>query len=368
MGSREYERRDVLKTGAGLATVGLVGGLSGCSALEDGNAEAAEDDGEGDKTAASVTADVPARANVVVETDFQALLEDDALRSAVNDGLSEGMQRSDGMPTSVDAIFNSVEEETEVDPRQLQQTVLFAEGESQDTAETAYAGYLVYSNWSGDVIRGKIEELRAESSADETETEEYGGQTVYVSAEAEQDGRLVVFDDGTVVFGGGGAVYDVIDVRNGETDALSGDVLDAWNAARSGYVRFAFDVDPENLPEGEAQMAGANLENLQYTYGAMYPDGDVRGIEFNMQLGSETEAEDAVSLIENGLLMAASDAEDEQTREFIENTEVSADGATVTARNEVSVDKIVPVVREFVRGLVLGFTSRQVSEASDTLA
>jgi len=364
MGSREYARRDVLKVSAGLASAAAVG-LSGCSEFQSGDGAAKADDG--DEGGASVAADVPARANVVVETDFQALLEDDALRGAVNDGLSEGMQNSD-MPTSVEEVFDSVEQEAGVDPRELQQTVLFGEGSADDyDEETQYAGYLVYSNWSGDVIRQKIEDLREESDGMEVQTESYGGQTVYVS-ESDSDyqnetSRLVVFDDGTTALGGGGAVHDVIDVRNGDAESISGNVLDAWNAAREGHVRFAFDVDPSELPEEQSQMSGANIENVEYTYGSIYPDGDVRGIEFNVEVGSEAEAQEAVSAVEEGLQMAGAEAEDEAVRRFIEETEVTTDGSTVTVRNEVSVDEIVPVVREFVRGFVTGFTGGSVSES-----
>jgi hypothetical protein len=355
MGSRDFARRDVLKVGAGLASVGAIG-LSGCSSIQDGSAAAADEGGDDSTTGGSVTADVPARANVVAETDFQALLNDDPLRNAVNDGLSAGLQSNGSIPTTVEGVFDSVEEKADVDPRRLQQTVLFGEADPEETAETDYAGYLVYSNWSGDLIRGQIQDLREESSEAAVETEEYGGQTVYVSTETDQVTRFTVFDDGTVVAGGGGAVTDVVDVRNGEADPLSGDVLAGWNAASDGYVRFAFDVDPAALPEGQAQMAGSTLESVKYTYGSIYPDGDVRGIAFNVEVGSEEEADQAVTLIEQGLLMAAADAEEPETRAFIEDTQVAAEGTTVTVRNEVSVDEIVPVVREFVRGFASAFS------------
>jgi len=70
-----------------------------------------------------------------------------------------------------------------------------------------------------------------------------------------------------------------------------------------------------------------------------------------------------VSAVEEGLQMAGAEADDEAVRQFIEETEVTTDGSTVTVRNEVSVDEIVPVVREFVRGFVTGFTGGSVSES-----
>jgi len=356
MGSRNRSRRDVLKAGATVASIGVFGSLSGCSELRSDDTETPEDDS--DKQARSVSADVPARADMVASIDFQTLLDDQALRDAVNEGLSEGQEGGDseeGFPTSVEDALDRIQEETDVDPRQLNEVAMFAEASTDP--ESAYGGYVAYSGWAGELIRGRIEDAREEADTEKVETETYGEMTVYVldAPEAEMDGRLTVFEDGTIVAGTGGAVHDVIDIRNDDGEAISGDLAEAWNASREGYVEFAVDVDMEDLPEEQTEDVPPALEAAEYSYGSVYPDGDVRGAAFNVETESESDAADLADLISEGRARALAEAEEageEDVVTFIEETTVTTDGTTVTIQNEVPVDDITPVVREFVRGFV----------------
>lgn len=356
MGPREVTRRDVLQTGATLGSIGVIGSLSGCSDyLGDGG----NSDENGDEKR-SIADDVPAQANLVMSLSVTALLDDQALRGAVNDALSEQVPEDSSMPTTVSGALDKVEEEEDVDPRKVNDVVLF--GETGESEESEYVGWLTYTDWSASEITELIEEKSDNDS--EIETEEYNGTTVYVNDDADEETeRFAVLDDGTVVLGRDGAAHDVIDVRAGNGDSISGEVRSAWNAASGGYAKFAMDAEPEDLPEGQAEAAEPTAESIRYVSGSVYADGDQRGIELSMEAKSEQDAADVETFFDGQITLAEEQADDPQTREFLKNTEITTSGTTVTVRNEVSVEKITPVVSKLVSSFILGLSGRQAGSS-----
>ena len=361
MGPREVTRRDVLQTGATLASVAAIGSLSGCSDLMSDDGDESNDDDSDDSTS-SVAADIPARANLVMSLSVTALLDDQALRGAVNDALAEQSTEESMMPSTVSGALDMIEEEGDVDPRNVNEVVLF--GETDESEESDYVGWLTYTDWSA----SEITELIEEYSDDDTEiqTEEYNGTTVYVNDDNDDSTeRVAILGDGTVVLGRAGAAHDVIDVRAGDADPISGETRSAWDAASGEYAKFAMDIEPEDLPSGQAEAAEPTVENIRYVSGSVYADGDVRGAEFKMEAGSEQDASDVETFFEGQIALAEEQAEDPQAREFIESTEISTSGTTVTVRNEVDVETITPIVSELVSSFLLGLTGRQPGFESD---
>ncbi len=343
MGSRNRSRRDVLKTGAAVASVGVLGSLSGCSSLLESDSETAD----GESGADGASADIPARSNIVMSMSFDAVLEDQAVRSAVNSALSEQASGDSMVPTSVSEALGMVEEEAGVDPRNLNDIVLFGESENEDGEDSDYVGWLAYTDWSQAELTGLIEESRSDN--DTVTTEEYGGTTVYVNDGMDDTTeRVAVLGDGTVVLGRAGATEDVVDIRNGDGEAISGDIRSAWDAASGDYARIAMDITPEDLPDGQAEVAAPTVRNIEYVYGSVYADGDKRGVQFNLETGSEQDAQDVKTFIDGQMALQKDTADDPQTQEMLENTAVTTSGTTVVIANQVDVDVIKPVIEQLV--------------------
>ena len=347
MGSRELSRRNVLKTGATLASVGVVGSLSGCSGLLGSDST----ETEGGESASGPAADIPARANVAMSMSFDALLNDDAIRGAVNSALERQATEDSMLPSSVDEAFDMAEQQAGVDPEKLNEVVLFGESTDDSGEDSDYVGWLTYTDWSQEQLQTLIEE---ESEGDMT-TEGYNGTTVYVTEDEDESmERVAVLSDGTIVLGRAGATNDVIDTRNGDGEAISGDLLSAWNATSGDYATVAMDITPEDLPDGQAEAAAPTVRNIKYAYGSVYADGDVRGIRFNLETGSEQDAEDVKTFIEGQMTLEKEKTEDEEMKQFIEDTAVTTDGTTVVITNEVDIDKITPVIEQLVTLFVSG--------------
>ena len=352
MVSRDRSRRSVLKTGATLATVGVVGSLSGCSDILGDDSDTADGD-----NASGSSADIPARSNVVMSMSFDAVLDDQAVRGAVNSALSEQSSTNPMVPSSVSEALDTVEQEAGVDPRKLNDIVLFGES-SDDGGESEYVGWLVYTDWSQDELQSYLEDLR-ESTPDgdttphgpygDVSTEEYQGTTVYVNDDADSNTeRMAILSDGTVVLGRAGATNDVIDLRNGDGDAISDDLQSAWNDASGEYASFAMDITPEDLMGGQGSGVEMADLNVKYAYGSVYADGDKRGVRLNIETGSNQDASDLKTVIDGQIALEKDTATDPQTKEMLDNTEITTSGSTVIITNEVDVDTITPVIEQFV--------------------
>ncbi len=359
---RKVTRRGVLRTGATLASVGVIGSLSGCSDLmsDDGDSD---DDGGDDAT--SAVDYIPGRANLVMSLSVTALLDDQAIRGAVNDALDRQSAEESMMPSTVSGALDMFEQEEGVNPRNVNEVVLFGEtDESAESDESDYVGWLTYTDWSADEITALIEEYSSDDS--DIVTEEYNGTTVYVSDDGDEETeRVAILDDGTIVLGRAGATNDVIDVRAGDMDAVSGETRSAWEAASGEYAKFATDVEPEDLPSGQAEAAEPTVENIKYVSGSVYADGDMRGMMLEMEAGSEQDASDIETFFEGQIALAEEQAEDPQAREFLEGTEISSAGTTVTVRNEVDVETITPIVTRIVSLFLLRVSSSQSGFETD---
>lgn len=347
MDTRERSRRDVLKTGTALASVGILGGLSGCSGLLDDS-----DTADGDNGGASGTAgDIPARANIAMSMSFDAVLNDQAVRGAVNNALSEQSSTNSMVPSSISEAFEQAEQQAGVDPRKLNEIVLF--GETSPDGSNDYVGWLAYTDWTQDELTTLIEE----SGVEDMTTEEYNGTTVYVNDDADDTTeRMAILGDGTVVLGRSSATEDVIDLRNGNGDSISGDLLSAWNETSGDYASVAMNIESEDLPSGQAEAAQPTVEDINYAYGSIYADGDMRGVRLNLETDSAQSAEDVKTFIDGQLALAVEEAEDPQGRQFLEDIETSTSGSTVVIENEVDVDTITPVIEQFVTLFVLRVT------------
>lgn len=353
MGPRDLSRRDALKAGIGALSVGALGSLSGCSSVLNGSGGSS---GSMD--------DTPQNADFALLADFQALLDDDALRSQINTRLAELAGESEDAPTSIEDVLDDVQSDMGLDPRALKRTLLFgrspnASGTPDGTPvpETAagYTGFVLYTDWEEEAF---LNALTEGTDAEPTETT-YEGRTVYESPE-DDGGAFAPLGDGTFVFGTNQATRDVIDLREGNADPASGQLREAFSASGDGYVRFASNVRDAAIPEDQVQFGAALAQSVEYAYGSIYADGDQRGLRFAVEAESEEDATDIRDTVRGAIAYGETDGDETTPRarpygSLLENTTVSADGTTVTVTTEMGVeaftDGIASVLAAFLFGL-----------------
>jgi len=338
-------RRDILRAG-GTAGLAATAGLGGCAGLfgDGGDGEGTPDSGGTSRLDA-----VPEGATAVVRADLQAMFEDERLRERVNRLVADF---GDGAPQlTVAEALDLAEERSGIDPRQMNELLAFG------SVSTGDGALLVRT----DFTEAEVTEL-VETSVDVTERT-YRDDTVYASGNSSQ---LAVLGDGQYVLGTPTAVERAVDAQHGEAQPVGGEVRSAYDAARGGYMRFAFDLPPERVPDSEGQAATA-ASGIEYGYGSLYRDDQSLLLSLTLRTEDEESAELLRAQLEEGVGAVRADLDRvgrPQLRSRIERllttTDLSQDGRTVTVRNTEGGVAIATAVAAVVVSFVLGLDDQPV--------
>ncbi|QSG14481.1 type IV pilin [Halapricum desulfuricans] len=344
--ARSYTRRRLLR----ITSAGAVGCLAGCNGLDGG-------DDSGDTTPTTTAGErsaerpselnvVPEGATMVAHVDVTALLDSPVGESAIEGALSSvAAQRPtyDG-PESYEEALDAVETGWELDPRGVSSVTAFVGdrtgGEIAFVAETNYDESEV------------VEMLETRGTVSE---ETYEDVAVHVDP---TDSALGVLGDGRYVVGRTDTVESVVDVTNGNEDAVSGVVVTAYGHAPSGPIRFGTVV-----PDAWGQQSTNALTVVETIRGGMSTEEGQHRLVVEM----ETTDADAAGRLTTGLEDGLAEFQPRMERESgplddafsrLDDIAVRRDGSTVsmmhTAGAEVTGDLIavvVAVVGTFVLGL-----------------
>jgi len=356
MASREFTRRSLMQkgaAGAGFVALGSLAGCSGGDSGEDGTPTGTgtpTGDGPGTSGGLDPGSIVPARAGAVVSVDIQAMLDDDDLRDVANTALGElaAFGEDNTFPEDVESAIEMAREEVGLDPTGFNEGLLFMEVEPAGTDEE-YAGIVMETGWSEDELIGFLE-----SEGDgELEQSEYGGKTIY-SAPDSDDGGMAVLSDGRYVIGSTAVIEDVIDVSNGDGDAIAGELATLYNDTTDGHMEFATVVPDDALTEEDFSTDEITIESvgqIEYMAGSVYKTDSTYGVETSMWAGDA--ASDLADDINAALTLAPQfdDVSDELATR-IEDVEVETSGQTTTMSYEEDIEEVKSYAEEYVGELV----------------
>lgn len=318
-------RRSVLKSSAAMASLGIVGSLSGCSSVPfiGGNG--------GNSNANQRIENVPEGSTFALHVSVGAMLSDDVVQQRLNELLQEQTSQQSG-PQSLDEAFGQVESEVGFDPRNVEEMLAFGSVESNT------AGSILWTGWEQDAVTTALSENGFSEDS-------YGGVTVYTQDSMSADGAPVaLLDDSTYGFGTPENLRKIIDTWNGDASSVGGDVETAFTSATGGYVQFGFDIPTQQLQGGGGQTAQA-LRNIEYGYGSVTGADNGREMIVNMEASDGEAAGGIKSLLDIGLgsaqqqlqqISQQSQGDTEDIEEFltaVNNIETSRNGSTVTVRN-----------------------------------
>jgi hypothetical protein len=326
MNMRNTSRRSVLKSSAAVASLGVMGSLSGCSSVP----FTGGDGGDGGTNANERIDDVPEGSTFAMHVSVGAMLSDEVIRERLNELLAE--QSSGEGPQNIDEALSQVESEAGFDPANVQEMLAFGSVESNT------AGSILWTGWEQDAVTSALSEngYREES---------YGETTVYARNSSDTDGtRIALLDESTYGFGTRESVRAIIDTWNGDSSAVSGDVETAYTSAEGGYVQFGFDIPTEQLQDSGGQTMQA-FRNVEYGHGSVTDADNGREMVVKMEASDEESARGIIGLIDIGLgsarqqvqqIAQQSQGDTEDIEEFqsaLENVETNRNGTTVTVRN-----------------------------------
>lgn len=335
-------RRAVLRTGVSLGGLAALGSLAGCTSVLN------------DESGSSKLDAVPDGATTVVYADVAGFVSDEDVEASINEQLSAVSSSVPGSPETVSDALDEIESATGLDPRELNDVVLFG-----SLSDGGSGGAIVWSDWSERALTDAAAERGSE-----LESDSYGDATVYHFQAG--DSSIGVLGDGTYAIGTEAAVENAIDVASGDADPVRGTVRSAYEQSRSGYIRFGFEVTSEMVPDDPGGGIDASLiESIQSGYGSLTGGSDT-AFSLTLDTADADSAENLADVITGGLARFKTEMEGqspvgeggEQLADtvvtLIENTEATADGSTVTVATTGNVGDITTIAVAIVASFVLG--------------
>lgn len=347
----EPSRRDVLQTGAALSGLATLGSLAGCTGQQNPeNDEDSTEDGDGEETpdtGDSPLHRVPESADAAAHGDAEAVLDDRGTERVVNAMLEMQAKKSwYSGPETYEALLSRFSDDFGLDVDGIETVTPFwawGSSDSYNTVSQEFAGWLFRADWAENDLIQSIEQANTEY-----EETEHAGQPVY-EPDYEYSYWVGVVGDGEYVLGSEDAVKDAIDVQHADEDPMDEDLRAAYETTRTGPARFVGTIPTDHLPD----KAGPNdefdlaiLDDIDVVVGAVYVNGDNRGIETTFVAADEATADDAAAMLD-GLVTAASDqVGNDAFAEALGSVEVSQDGSTVLVSYEASIATLVDLVEE----------------------
>lgn len=188
------------------------------------------------------------------------------------------------------------------------------------------------------------------------EAGEYSGVPFYtVGSEGEfgeaRTSYMAVLQEGVFSFGQEGPVRSTVDVAQGDTEALSGELREELERVRDGYINFAVEI-PKKTPgesgDGQGQGQGSEprfdaFQEISVVSGSYYAEGESVGISANLRAGNAEDAKEMADAVD-GFVSLGTLRYGESVSAILENIETETDGPTVTVTYETTVDENRSVV------------------------
>ncbi|MFB6269721.1 MAG: hypothetical protein ABEH83_07240 [Halobacterium sp.] len=282
---------------------------------------------------------VPADSTMVGYVDASGMVSDDSLRELANTAFQAQSENSEfySGPTSVEELLTQMENESGLNPSNVQDVTFFAKtGEGAPTS-TSEAGMIVRTDFSEDEVVSSMRD-----SGTELTEESYKDSTLYTYGFENQNG-IAFLGDGTFVLGDTAAVKSALDVEAGDADSLSGELRTQFKNTDNGYVRFAASVPQDQVPTeqlGQGSPINTSAFNtVEYVSGSMDTSGDEVSTQVNLVSATSDDAS-RISDVIDGALSVYGGVGNEQIRKTLEQVEVSQDGDTVTVSFSDTVDNL----------------------------
>lgn len=284
---------------------------------------------------------VPQGANSIAYVNVDQATSDQAVREVVDTWYELEPSDTDSMADAMAEFEN----ETGLDPDDLHHATSFSKyDESTGMGASDNTATILRSDWSEEDVTAAVER---DNSVTLVETS-YNGVTVYEPDEetfGPSSSWIAVLGEGTYVVGTEAAVTDTVDVHQGDVAAIDGELREAFEDTRSGYLQFAFELPEEQIPSGAGQVDTSKLRDVTMVTGAYYTTSNSLGVEMTMHTTSESAAMDVQDVTEGGVSLLRGTTENEELKETLRDVEVTREGTEVTVSYENSVESITELLR-----------------------
>ncbi|ELZ22417.1 hypothetical protein C475_17933 [Halosimplex carlsbadense 2-9-1] len=290
------------------------------------------------------------------------------------------------VPANLTGAFDEVENETGLDPRAMDQAIVYSQRQANFTSPP-YQGVIVEADWQKSDVVDAVSEQTNRTYRNTT----VDGVTVYKPEEREEDNVttfgppepdqwVAVLDGNEYVFGTEQAVADAVDVEVDDADPVDGDLRRAFDDTRDGYFRYAQssqNVNVTQINRTMGQSTGLNVtayaeayNDLHITSGTYYitEDGEALGTESRILTNSTDTARDVEDLAQGFISIQAGAIQNETLETELRETDVSRDGTTVTVSRETDIETAETLIRWYGSILTGGQSSAATGVATGAAA
>lgn len=221
---------------------------------------------------------VPQKANLIAGLSLSALGDKDA------SNLYDQIDKGTNLPATYDELLQMVQDKIGIDLGDLKEAVVFADipgatfSQDENATTAPYAEAIVNPlrvNFRGAIVNGtfKQDEIIAaieKTLGQELDSENYKGYNIYVVEYEEAFGisasdaaRLAFLDESNLVAGSDQAVKDVIDVKKGDEQGLSGELLSLYEGLGNPQAKLAMEIRAEWLSQIRDEQDVPGLGKVQ---------------------------------------------------------------------------------------------------------
>ncbi len=213
-------------------------------------------------------------------------------------------------------------------------------GEITDDDEVEYFAVSLHGSFEEAALIAELESLSGSGLVQRV----YKGSNIY-SPEDREDGDdefdLSVLDGSMFVIGSGGAVNDMIDIKTGDADPASGELMDAFSDLESGLFGLVLKV-PQDIANETDLGAVPGLGDLPISLDFISAldivglGGDLNSgsldLVVTMDFTNEEAAESLEAFISGIVTLASGFLQDPDTAGLLEGLEIDRDGSLLTIK------------------------------------
>jgi hypothetical protein len=268
------------------------------------------------------------------------------------------------LPATYDQLLKTVQEKIGLDLKGLKEAVVFADLDaaalSQDTT-IPYMGAIVNGTFKQDEMIAAIQKTLGHS----LEIETYNGYSIYIiqgslgiASTDNLGARLSFLDQSNLVVGSDQAVKNVIDVKKGNEQGLSGELLSLYEGLGNSQAKLAMEIQKEwltQIPDEQAipgigQLKLSAFKDMRMATLAIDQTGNTSVLEIKVDFynsnstNSAKETIDGIVNIFHGLMKMTQGQTDTSgltaIAKLLDSLQLSISGTWMTLHLEVTTDQI----------------------------
>ena len=218
-------------------------------------------------------------------------------------------------------------------------------GEITDGDDLEYFGALLHGSFDESKLIAELEAVLGSKLVKRA----YKGTNIYSPIDDVDEYSLSVLDDSTFAVGIGGAINDIIDIKVGDVDAVSGPLIDTFEELPNSLFGLALKV-PKNFGDGAGLEAIPGLGNLPISLDFISSldivglSGDINGpsldVAVTMDFTDEEAAESLEGFIGGIVSLASGFLADSDTAGLLADLEIDRDGTRLIIKIAIPVTDI----------------------------